>query len=200
MNSHVVVIGGSAGSLEPIKQLLSLLPTDFNAPILIVIHMAPHLKSLLPSILEHHSTLPIITPAQGEPLKKGHVYVCVPDLHMTINQSNIVLENSPTINHCRPAIDPLFHSAAAWFGSCAIGVLLSGLLDDGTAGLLAIKGHEGITIVQHLEETEYADMPRNALCNVNIDFCLKVNEIANTLVQLTHRPLPKTGCSSYVEK
>lgn len=121
MDSRIVVIGGSAGSLEPIKQLLSLLPNDFNAPVLIVIHMARHIKSQLAAILTRHSTLPIVNAVDGEKLNKGHVYICVPNLHMKIKDSKIVLENGPTINFCRPAIDPLFYSAAAWYGSCAIG-------------------------------------------------------------------------------
>lgn len=187
---NIVVIGGSAGSTEPLKVILEGLPADFPAAILIVTHVGTR-ESILPSLLERCSTLPVRYASQGELIVAGQVLVAPPDLHLTVDMDGAraytKLSHGAKENHSRPAIDPLFRSAAAACGPSAIGVLLSGFLDDGTVGLQAIKACGGIAVVQDPADADVLDMPANALQYADVDFVLRVDNIAQTLVDLASR-------------
>jgi len=183
----IVVIGGSFGALNVLKVILADLPEDFPAAILIVTHIGAH-SSILPEILGRSSTLPVRHAIDGEPILPGRVLLAPSDEHLTVvsegTRSYARLVHGPKENHCRPAIDPLFRSAAAAFGSDTIGVILTGYLDDGTVGLQAVKARGGIAIVQDPDEAEAPDMPLSALRHVNVDRTLGIGAIAQALVEL----------------
>jgi two-component system chemotaxis response regulator CheB len=186
----IVVIGGSAGSIDALKAILHGLPQDFPAPVLAVTHIGAR-SSLLPSLLERCTTLPVRHPQQGDALVPGQVLVAPPDLHLTVARSGdrayAQLTRGPKENHTRPAIDPLFRSAAAAYGAGTIGVLLSGFLDDGTVGLQAIKACGGVALVQDPSEAEAPEMPASALEHADVDLVRRVDAIAPALVELAHR-------------
>lgn len=190
---NIVVIGGSAGSINALKLILGGLPADFPAAVLVVIHIGAR-DSVLPRILERCSALPVRHPLQGEPIAPGQVLVAPPDLHLTVamdgERAFAKLTRSAKENHARPAIDPLFRSAGAACRDGAIAVLLSGYLDDGTVGLQAIKACGGTVMVQDPDDAEVPDMPASALQHVPVDFVRRVEDIAPTLVELARRPAP----------
>jgi two-component system chemotaxis response regulator CheB len=185
--SKIVTIGGSAGSVNALKVILKGLPEDFPAAVLAVTHIGAR-TSILPSLLERSSRLPVRHAMQGEPIVPGQVLLAPSDLHLTVARDGshafAQLSRAAKENHARPAIDPLFRSAAAAYGPDAIGVVLSGFLDDGTVGLQAIKARGGIALVQDPGEAEAPDMPTSALEHTTIDFVRRVDEIAPTLVEL----------------
>lgn len=185
--SKIVLIGGSAGALRALKVILPMLPQDFPAAILIVTHIGSQ-KSIVPDILGRCSAMPVRHATDGEPIIPGRVLVAPPDEHLTVvvkdGKAYVRLLHGPKENHCRPAIDPLFRSAASTFMENAIGVVLSGYLDDGTVGLQAIKACGGLAIVQDPIEAEALDMPASALEHVNVDRVLRVSEIGPALVEL----------------
>jgi two-component system chemotaxis response regulator CheB len=193
---NIVLIGGSAGSIEALKRILHGLPTDFPAAILIVVHVGSH-ESMLPTLLARHSTLPVHHAVQGEPILAGRVLVAPPDLHLTVTQDGgrlyAQLSRGPKENHSRPAIDPLFRSAATSCGAEAIAVVLSGFLDDGTIGLQAIKTCGGTAIVQDPADAEVPDMPASAVKYTDVDFVGKVDEIAPLLSTLLSRTPPSAA-------
>lgn len=189
-HNHIVVIGTSAGGVRALKSLISAIPADFNAPILIIMHVTAQPQSEspshLPDLINRYSQLPALYPIDGQVIESGHIYIAPPNLHMIIADNKIYLRYGPKINHCRPAIDLLF-SSAALSGSATIGVLLSGMLNDGVTGLLAIKKNNGTTITQSLEEAEFQDMPKNALKSAIIDYCLPTKDIAALLIKIVSR-------------
>lgn len=172
------------------KVILGGLPADFPAAVLIVTHIGSR-ESVLPSLLERGSSLPVRFASQGERVVAGQVLVAPPDLHLTVDvdggRAFTRLSHGAKENHSRPAIDPLFRSAAAAYGPNAIGVVLSGFLDDGTVGLQAIKACGGTAIVQDPAEAEAPEMPAAALQYAGIDFVLGMEQIAQTLVDLAGR-------------
>lgn len=191
--SNIVVIGGSAGSINALKHILGSLPADFPAAVLVVIHIGSR-ESILPRILERCSALPVRHPLQGEPIAPGQVLVAPSDLHLTVamdgERAFAKLTRGPRENHARPAIDPLFRSAAAACRDKAIAVLLSGYLDDGTVGLQAIKACGGIVMVQDPGDAEVPEMPASAVRHVPVDFVRRAEDIAPTLVELARRAAP----------
>ena len=145
-------------------------------------HVQPMATSHLPDLINRYSMISALHPVDGQTIQAGHIFVAPPNLHMIISENKIYLTNNPRVNHCRPAIDTLFYSAAA-YNEATIGILLTGMLNDGAAGLLAIKQHNGTTIIQDLEEAEYQDMPKNAAKKVPIDYCLRIKDIASLLIE-----------------
>jgi two-component system chemotaxis response regulator CheB len=186
--SRVVVIGVSFGAVNALKTILSALPVDFPAPILIVSHIGAR-NSVLPEVLSRYSTLPVSHAIDFASITAGEVLLAPPDMHLTIKTdgraAHARLFHGPKENHARPAIDPLFRSAAAAYGAGAIGVVLTGYLDDGTAGLHAIKTCGGVAIVQDPDEADAADMPSSALTHVNVDLKLHLKDIGPALTELT---------------
>lgn len=178
MASHdIVVIGASAGGVEAISTVVAGLPKELRAAVLVVLHMSRG-RSLLPDILSRAGRLPASSPNDGERLQYGRIYVAAPDHHMTIEGDVIRMTHGPTENGVRPAVDPLFRSAARAFGPRVIGVVLTGSLDDGTAGLMAVKEAGGIAIVQDPDEAFAPSMPRSAMQAITVDHVLPIREVA----------------------
>lgn len=185
----IIVVGGSSGGLEALLTLVRELPGDLPAALFVVLHISPDRPSLLPTLLNHAGRLLALHPADGTPIRDGCVYIAPPDHHLLIEGPLVRTVHGPRENRCRPAIDPLFRSAAAGYGPRVVGVVLSGNLDDGTAGLLAIRRNGGVTMVQDPAEATYSDMPQSALGSRVVDFCLPVAELAKQLIRLAREPL-----------
>ncbi len=181
-----VVVGASAGGVEVMMKLVTSLPTDLPAAILIAMHMSPNHKSLMPDIFNHCGTLKAQGAEDGMKVKNGNIYVSAPGLHLTVNDDHIRLLAGPKVNGFRPAIDALFTSAAEAYGPRVVGVVLSGLLDDGTEGLIRIKEHGGVSIAQDPDEALYSDMPRSAINWDHVDYIQGVADIGETLVKLAN--------------
>jgi two-component system chemotaxis response regulator CheB len=160
---HTVAIGASAGGIEALRALVSQLPLDFPAAVLVVLHLPPKGTSVLPQILGRAGPLPAVTAEDGAALEGGRVYVAPPDCHLLVEDGHLRLDHGARANGHRPAIDPLFRSVAEAYGRAAAGVVLSGVLDDGTAGLMAIKQAGGVTLAQDPSEALYDMMPRTAI-------------------------------------
>ncbi|MDB6117584.1 MAG: CheB methylesterase, partial [Verrucomicrobiaceae bacterium] len=179
---QIIVIGGSAGSFEPLKLILSSLSENLDASIFIVIHTSGEREHTLDKVLGRSSLLPVRNAQDDEPFQKG-VYLAPSDRHLTISASGVTrVARGPKENRFRPAIDPLFRSAAIAFGPSVTGVILSGALDDGSAGLWAIKSQGGTTIVQNPEDAVIPFMPLNAIKNVQPHHCVPAQEIASLLI------------------
>jgi two-component system chemotaxis response regulator CheB len=185
----IIVIGASAGGVEALTTLARVIAPDLPAAILVVLHVAPHGNSVLPQLLGRASRMPAEHVVHGEKIVPGRWYVAPPDHHMIVRDDTIHLGRGPSENGHRPAIDPLFRSAASHYGSRVIGVVLSGSLDDGTAGLLAVKQGGGLAVVQDPIEAMYPSMPLSAIESVEIDHILPVAEIGPLLRQLTRKPV-----------
>jgi two-component system chemotaxis response regulator CheB len=184
----IIVVGASAGGVEALSQLASYLPTDLPAALFVVLHVPSHSPSLLPKILNRTGALPAAHPADGEAIRKGRIYIAPPDQHLLLEEGRIRLKRGPRENGHRPAVDPLFRTAARSFGPRVVGVVLSGTLDDGTAGLAAIKQRLGVAVVQDPNEALYTGMPRSALQSVEVDYSLPLGEIAELLDRLAREP------------
>src|SRR5918995_2245196 len=186
-NRDIIVMGASAGGLSAFNRIIKQLPEDSNATVFIVWHVSPYSTSILPEILNRAGKLKSKHPKDGEPIELGKIYIAPPDHHLLLESGRIRLTKGPKENRFRPAIDPLFRSAAYAYGSRVVGVVLSGALDDGTAGLWAIKDRGGIAVVQDPAEAEQPSMPSSALNNVQVDYCLPISEIPPLLVTLTQQ-------------
>src|SRR5262245_28426519 len=169
-SNRIVVIGGSAGGIEALKGLASQLPREFASAICVVVHTSSASPGLLPSILSRAGPLQAEHARDGQRMHAGHFYIAPADYHLMLEPGVLRLTKGPRENRFRPAIDPLFRSAAQVFGPGAIGVVLSGGLDDGTAGLHAIKRLGGTAIVQHPEDAVSPSMPINAAKHVSVDY------------------------------
>ena len=177
------MIGASAGGVEAISALVGSLPHDLPAAVLVVLHLSRG-RSVLPDILSRAGRLRARHPADGEDLEYGRIYVAPPDHHMLVERDAIRLQHGPSENGVRPAVDPLFRSAARAFGPRVAGVVLTGSLDDGTAGLAAVSAAGGVTIVQDPTEALAPSMPLSAIEFVRIDHVLPLARIAAKLVEL----------------
>lgn len=181
--ARIITIGASRGGVQALRALIAGLPPDFGAPVLIVQHIGAA-ESMLPFILNEVSALEAAFASQREPLETGRIYIAPPDHHMLVQGGHIELSRGPRENWARPAVDPLFRSAAHYCGADAIGIVLSGRLNDATAGLFEIKRAGGVALVQTPREAEAPDMPQSALDNVAVDYCLPVSEMPRLLVRL----------------
>lgn len=184
----IIVIGASAGGVEALSTLVSMLPSDLPAAVFIVLHIPAQSPSLLPEILNRQGVLAATQPRDGEQIKPGHIYIAPPDNHMLVEQGHIHLSRGPRENRHRPAIDVLFRSAAVAYGPRVIGIILTGSLDDGTAGMLAIKRRGGMTVVQDPRDAMYPSMPQSALAHVQIDHCMPLAQIGHRLPSLAAEP------------
>ena len=189
----IIVIGASAGGISALAKLVAPLPPAFAASIFVTVHLPEHSRSALPTILSQKGHLPAVNPVDGEAIQMGRIYVAPPDRHMLIKRGFVHLVRGPRENGARPSVDPMFRTAARAYGKRVVGVVLSGALDDGTAGLMAIKKLGGLTIVQDPDEALYDGMPRSAIAHGEIDHVLKLSEIAELLVRLVEQPLEKGG-------
>jgi two-component system chemotaxis response regulator CheB len=192
----IVVVGASAGGVEALIELTRSLPGDMPSAVFVVLHLPPNSSSILPRILDHAGRLPAEQARDGEPIRPGRIYVAPPDYHLLIEDGQVRVVRGPRENGFRPAVDVLFRTAALAYGPRVVGVVLSGALDDGTAGLLAIKRRGGLALVQDPKEALFPGMPRSALQHVEVDRCLKVGELAQALVELAGDPVPAGGGAS----
>jgi two-component system, chemotaxis family, protein-glutamate methylesterase/glutaminase len=183
-SSTVVVVGASAGGLEPLRQLIAGIPRDFPAPILVAVHLAPDRISHIPEILARSGAVPVRHPKDGERMEPGIVYVAPPDHHLLVDRHRLAVKKGPKENRFRPSIDALFRSAAYHHRANVVAVVLSGSLDDGTSGLWTVKNQGGTAIVQDPDEARYESMPLNALNQVHIDYRLKAAEMGAVLSRL----------------
>lgn len=190
---RIIVIGASAGGFEAIKSLIAGLPPTINAAIFIVWHMSPDVRGILPQVLNRINALPAAHAYNGEAILKGRIYVAPPDHHLLIEDGKMLVTRGPKENRFRPAVDPLFRSAAYAHGARVIGIILSGALDDGTAGLWTVKQYGGIAIVQNPKEAEVSSMPESAMNQVKVDYCVGVAEMGPLLVRLTESPLSQNA-------
>jgi two-component system, chemotaxis family, protein-glutamate methylesterase/glutaminase len=179
----LVVVGASYGGIEAMEKLFADLPAQTPAAILCVLHVGPY-PSHFPNILNRHSLLQAHHAKHGELIRAGQIYVAPPDHHLLVRRSQLTLSRGPRVNWSRPAIDPLFASAAKTYGSRVIGVLLTGRLNDGTAGLYEVKRHGGITIVQDPSEAMCPGMPSGALKRVPVDHCVDLAAMPRILFQI----------------
>ena len=182
--SPLVVIGASAGGVDALTELVRTLPATLPAPVLIVLHLAASSPSLLPRILNRSTEMSVSAAEDGETLEPGCVYVAPPDRHLVVDGGMMRLRATATVNGHRPAVDPLFASAAAAYGANVVGVILSGNRDDGTAGLAEIKAQGGTTIVQDPDTALYAGMPLSAINHVEVDAILPVTEIGEAIASV----------------
>ena len=188
----IVVIGASAGGVEAISRIVAEFSRDIRASIFVVLHISRG-RSMLPEILTRSGRLPAAHPTDGEPLQYSRIYVAPPDHHMVVQLGSVRTAHTATENGVRPAVDPLFRSAARAYGSRVIGVILTGALDDGTAGSAAIKEAGGITIAQDPEEAFAPGMPRSAVKSGMIDHVRALRDIPPLLSALIDKEAPEVG-------
>lgn len=189
MNGHdIIVIGASAGGVEALRALVRGLPKDLEAAVFAVLHLPPNAPSVLPSILTRAGSLPAEHPRDDDPIRKGRIYVAPPNFHLLVKPGRIRLTRGPLENGTRPAVDPLFRTAARAYGPRVIAVVLSGSLDDGTAGAMVVKERGGVVVVQHLEDALYAEMPRNTMESVEVDHVMAASELGELLEKLVSTP------------
>src|SRR5215475_768725 len=181
----IIVIGASAGGVDALTRLAAGLPRDLAAAVLVVTHMPAGSPSRLAEQLDAAGPLRAARAVDGEPIVANRFYVAVPDRHLIIEGTRIRLSHGPRESHARPSVDVLFRSAAFSRGRKVVGVVLTGMLDDGTAGLWAIKDRGGVAIVQSGEDAEYPSMTASALKHVKVDYTLPISDIPNILRSLT---------------
>lgn len=189
LRRDIIVIGASTGGLEAFRRLLQPLPADLPAAIFVVLHTHTTASARLPEILNGGGPLKSAYAIHGEPIEHGRVYVAPPDNHLIVDRDYVHVVRGPRENGHRPAVDPLFRSAARAYGARVIGVLLTGALDCGTAGLMMIKAQGGTAIVQDPDEALQPDMPRNALNHVDVDHVVGVGRIAPLLARFVRTPV-----------
>lgn len=183
-NFPIVVIGASSGGIEAVRTVLSRLSNSLPAAVAAVIHIGSHSAVRLPDAFLRWSVLPVSYATDGEAFRPGAVYLAPPDRHLLVDDGRTSLSHGPRENFTRPAVDPLFRTAAEFFGPLTIGIVLSGNLSDGTAGLWEIKRRGGIAIVQDPREAEYPGMPHSASEHVEVDYCVSVNDIGALVSKL----------------
>ena len=186
---RIIAIGGSAGSVAVIRAICLALPADLPAAVVVALHVGTGNADLLAGILDAASMLAATTAVDGDLLRDGHVFVAPADFHLVIDGDHIRLGRGPRENMARPAIDPLFRSAGISAGPGAIGVLLSGMLNDGASGLADLKRCGGVTVVQNPLDAVEGEMPRTALLASDIDYRAPAAGLADLLVRLAFQPL-----------
>jgi two-component system chemotaxis response regulator CheB len=191
----VIVIGFSAGGVEALTRLVRDLPSELPAAILIVHHFPARSISALPRILSRVGKLPASHGVDGERIRPGHIYIARPERHLLVDGDRIQLSPGPKENRHRPAIDPLFRTAARSYGTRVIAVLLSGTLDDGTDGMRVVKTCGGLTVVQRPEDALFGDMPSNAMHLVSVDYVESAAGLGALLTRLVSEPaaVPEEG-------
>jgi two-component system chemotaxis response regulator CheB len=177
----LIVVGASAGGVSTLERFIAAMPADVPAAICVVIHFPASATSVLPQILTRAGRIAAVHAVDGETLIERRIYVAPPDFHMTVRDTRIRLTRGPRIHRNRPAIDPLFNSAGVWYRDRAVGVVLSGNLDDGTLGMLALKRYGGLAIAQDPEDAMHPDMPRSVIENVTVDHILPADRMAEVI-------------------
>ncbi|MBV8879182.1 MAG: chemotaxis protein CheB [Planctomycetaceae bacterium] len=185
MSRKLVVVGASFGGIQAVSSVLRALPRDFGAAVLVCIHLLRFAPSALPAILSERGVLPAFHPKNRQRIRPGGIYVAPTDRHLLVERDRVRVVRSPLENLHRPAIDPLFRSAAYYYGDRVIAVLLTGSDSDGTAGLFSVRMRGGTTIVQNPEEAQAPLMPFMAIKHVEIEHIVRLSQVAPLLIQLT---------------
>jgi two-component system, chemotaxis family, protein-glutamate methylesterase/glutaminase len=187
----IVVVGASAGGIQSIIELTAQLTEDIDAAVLFVLHLT-HLSvgELFIQRLQQMTPFKCKMAEDGELLRRGYLYMAVPDRHLLINDTRVLLGDGPSENRWRPSIDSLFRSAAANHNSRVIGIILTGLMQDGTSGMIAIRKSGGTCIVQDPKEAEYPDMPLSVINNMDVDYCISLAEMGTILREKTSNGTP----------
>lgn len=185
---HTAVVGASAGGVEALRELVAALPHDYQGSLLVVLHVAPMATSVLPHILTRAGLIPAEHAVDGEEIRAGRIYVAPPDRHLVVVDGRLALDRGPRVNGHRPAIDTLFRTAADAWGPRTVGAVLSGVLDDGTAGLVAIKRRGGMAFVQDPADALYAGMPNSAIEFAKPDLVASAGDIGRALAELAESP------------
>jgi hypothetical protein len=183
MSPWIIVVGASAGGVSALTILVRGLPPNLNAAVYVVLHVPPHSPSHLSEFLGRCTRLPVSAACDGGPLRAGTIVVARADHHLMIERDRIRVTRGPIESRARPSIDVLFRSAAAAHGRRVIGVVLTGMLDDGTAGLWAVKDRGGVALVQDPASAEFPAMPQSAIANVEIDRVVALDGLAHELVR-----------------
>lgn len=191
MAKDIIVIGASSGGIDALRAIASGLPVDLEASVFVVLHIAPGSPAILDRIINNAGRMPAAIAEDHERIKRGRIYVAAPDHHLIVEPGAVRVTREPSETRFRPAIDPLFRSAAQAYGPRVIGVILTGGLDDGTAGLWAVKQLGGTAIVQDPRDAVADSMPRNAMRYVRIDYCVPLADIAPLLVRLVREHAPE---------
>jgi two-component system, chemotaxis family, protein-glutamate methylesterase/glutaminase len=186
----IIAIGGSTGALDALKRLFADLPADLPAAVFVVRHIASDGLDMLADLLNAAGPLTVKMAAEGDVIAHGHAYIAPAGHHLLVDNGVIRLGRGPRENMARPAVDPLFRSAAVSYGPRVIGVVLTGLLDDGASGLAAIKRCGGLTVVQDPADAEADSMPLSALSACDVDYRAPIGKMAQLLAQLAKEPAP----------
>jgi two-component system, chemotaxis family, protein-glutamate methylesterase/glutaminase len=184
VNRDIIMIGASAGGFEAIRSFVSRLPQNLPASVFVTLHTAPAAPGLLAELLASAGPLPVISPKNPIKIRPGHVYVSQPNLHLIVKRGFVASKFLPKENGTRPAIDPMFRSAAHSYARRVIGILLTGNLDDGAAGLRVIKDEGGLAIVQEPQGAMYPGMPLAAIKSTSPDYIVPLSEIPPLIVDL----------------
>lgn len=184
----IIAIGASAGGVETLRTVVERLPAKLIAAVFAVVHVHPGANSMLPQVLARRAQVPVSHAKDGETIRPGHIYVAPPDHHLLVNEGHVRLSRGPRENGVRPAIDALFRSAAVCCGPRVVGVVLTGMLNDGTAGLMAIKRCGGLAVVQDPADALFPPMPQSALEHVEVDHCVPAADIGPLLGRVAGQP------------
>lgn len=191
---NIITIGASAGGISAVSELAGGLKSDLDAAVFIVIHIAKNsLTEVILQQIQKRTTLKCVVASNGDLIEKNVIYLAPADRHMMLEKGKVVVGKGAYDNHWRPSIDVLFRSAAAAYDSCVTGIILTGLLDDGTSGMSAIKRSGGLCIIQDPQDAEFPDMPQNVLNTVNVDFKAPLYEIGYILSDLHSRKPCEVG-------
>lgn len=197
---HIIVIGASAGGVQALRKFVNELPADFAAPVFIVQHIPANVESFLPLILESAGKLKAVHPKDGDKIENGVIYIAPPDHHMLIDREKIMIKRGPKENNFRPSVDALMRSAAYNFGPAVIGIVLTGMLFDGTSGLWSVKRLGGMTIIQNPDEAEFPDMPKNVLEYVDVDYQTSLSDLASLINELIRQPVAYANIPNGIQK
>lgn len=187
---RIIVVGGSAGGINALKAFIKGLPADFTSPVFIAWHMSADASGILPELLTGFTRLKVAHALDYEPILPGRIYIAPPDHHLLIEPGHVRVTRGPKENRFRPAIDPLFRSAAYSYTNRVIGIIVSGALDDGVAGLWTIKNNSGLSIVQDPADADMPSMPQNALKEAPVDYCVPAADFPGVLQKLLTQKLP----------
>jgi two-component system chemotaxis response regulator CheB len=187
----IIVVGASAGGVTALRGFVQNLPKDFKGSVFIVLHIPPYTESKLPTILSKAGPLEAVHPQDEEEIVPGKIYVATNDYHLLIARDKVMVKRGPKENRFRPSIDALFRSAAYTYRSRVVGIIFSGILNDGVSGLWTIKQHGGLAIVQNPDDAEHPQLPQNVLEYVEPDYVKPASEIGSLISQLVREKAPE---------